>query len=238
MARIFFALALLTVLLVAGNLALGHALFGYGATTREYRDVLKRLDQRRRGTLESPAVAPDLVAERDAIQARFDPLHKRMTLHFWIGIGATLATILVNSVSITYFMGTNRWCQEVVEMYRLEIALSETSRSIKRRSFPWALAGILMAIAIASLGAAADPAGYLRASAARWALPHYLIALLGTGLIGWSFLIQVEYIRANFAVIQEILTAVQSVRASRGLDMEPGGAGQGSATNQARETGP
>lgn len=222
MSRIFLALALLTLLLVVGNLVLGHTLFGYGDTTREYRDVLLQLDRSQRAKTNAAGDPAEWARQRDAVQARFEPLHRRMRLHFWIGIGAALATILVNSVSVTYFIGTNRWCQEVIEMYRLEAALAAQSRAIKRRAFPWALAGILAAIAVASLGAAADPAGYLRNQSARWVLPHYLVALLGTGIIGWSFLVQVEHIRANFRVIQEVLAAVKAIRVRRGLEKDEG----------------
>ena len=44
----------------------------------------------------------------------------RMTLHMLLGAAAALMTVLVNSITITYFIGTSRWCKEVCETYQLE----------------------------------------------------------------------------------------------------------------------
>ena len=82
-----------------------------------------------------------------------------MTLHMLLGQAAALVAVLVNSITITYFIGTSRWCKEVCETYRLPAELAERSTRLKRSTFPWALAGILAVIVIVGLGAAADPSG-------------------------------------------------------------------------------
>ena len=62
------------------------------------------------------------------------------TVHRLSGILAALVVVLVNSMSVTYFIGTGRWCREVVETYHLADALILRSKAIKRSSFPFALA--------------------------------------------------------------------------------------------------
>ena len=42
-----------------------------------------------------------------------------MTLHMLLGSAAGLMAILVNSITITYFIGTSRWCKEVCDTYQI-----------------------------------------------------------------------------------------------------------------------
>ena len=217
MTRIFFGLALFAALLVVTDLLLGHTLFGYGQTARKYADVLQKLEPARRG--DGSQTEPSLVKQRDELRTLFLAQQQRMVLHFWIGIGAVLVTLLVNSVCITYFIGTHRWCREVVETYELDPTLLASSYSLKRRTFPWSFAGILTAIAIASFGAAADPAGYLRNEADKWVWPHYGCSLVGTGVIIGCFGVQLVNISANYKVICSVLARVKQVRQASGLNV-------------------
>ena len=41
------------------------------------------------------------------------------TVHRLSGVAAALAVVLVNSIVVTYFVGTSRWCKEVAETYQL-----------------------------------------------------------------------------------------------------------------------
>ena len=215
MTRIFLTLALFASCLVVADLLLGHTIFGYGDTAREYADVLQELESSAPDT--NPPTTPTLEKRRDDLRAIFLSKQHRMVLHFWIGIGSVLITMLVNSVCITYFIGTNRWCREVVETYELDSTLLTSSNALKRHTFPWSFAGILSAIAIASFGAAADPAGYLRNEANNWVWPHYICSLMGTGIIIGCFAVQVRNIRANYEIIHLILTQVQDMRQANGL---------------------
>ena len=215
MTRIFLTLALFAAFLVIGDLLLGLTIFGYGDTAREYAEVLQELDSTTSDA--SHAASAALEKRRDELRAAFLSKQQRMVLHFWIGIGSVLVTMLVNSVCITYFIGTNRWCREVVEMYELDSALLTSSNALKKRTFPWSFAGILSAIAIASFGAAADPAGYLRNEASTWVWPHYICSLIGTGIIVGCFAVQVLNIRANYEIIHLILEKVRHIRQANGL---------------------
>ena len=49
-----------------------------------------------------------------ALRERYEllePLQRRATWHRLFGILAALVALLVNSISVTYFIGTSRWCQ-------------------------------------------------------------------------------------------------------------------------------
>ena len=91
------------------------------------------------------------------LHGQIDPAVLRWgTVHRLSGVLAALMVVLVNSISVTYFIGTGRWCREVVETYALAPALIERSRRIKRAAFPASLLGMLAVVAIVALGGAAD----------------------------------------------------------------------------------
>jgi hypothetical protein len=143
-----------------------------------------------------------------------------MTLHMLLGSAAALVAVLVNSIAITYFIGTSRWCKEVCETYDLPRELAERSIRLKRSTFPWALAGILSVIAIIGLGAAADPTGANFARSASFVVPHYLAAMIGLVVVAIAFWIEISRIAENYAVIDEILGEVARARAEKNLPQE------------------
>ncbi|MEX0611406.1 MAG: hypothetical protein WD229_04735, partial [Pirellulales bacterium] len=49
------------------------------------------------------------------------------TVHRLTGIAAALGVVFVESVIVTYFIGTSRWCREVVETYGLDRTAVEAS---------------------------------------------------------------------------------------------------------------
>ena len=57
-----------------------------------------------------------------------DTLHWA-TVHRLTGIAAALAVVLVESVIVTYFIGTSRWCKEVIETYSLDPARGPREQS-------------------------------------------------------------------------------------------------------------
>jgi hypothetical protein len=142
------------------------------------------------------------------------------TVHRLSGVLAALLVVLVNSMAVTYFIGTGRWCREVAETYRLDAAVVERSRRLKRRAFPLALAGMLAVVAIVALGGAADPATGRRGSR-DWVTPHLLGGLGLTAMIAWCFQAQVPGIRRQHGLIEEVMTAVRAERLARGLDVGP-----------------
>ena len=202
------------VVLLAANLALGLVSGDFGQSSIQFQEAKREFEQLE----QSPDVTSSGV---QAARQRIDDAAQRMAKqrngfwpHIWLGIIAVLLTLLVNSISVTYFIGTSRWCSEVVDAYALDPSLAEQSRALKRRAFPWSLAGILVVLAIAALGAAADPYAST-ANPAVWVAPHWIAALTGVVVIGIAFLVQVAAVGANYEVICKILERVESIRAER-----------------------
>lgn len=133
------------------------------------------------------------------------------TVHRLSGAFAALTVVLVNSMAFTYFIGTGRWCREVVEAYGLAGSLFERARGLKRRVFPWVLLGMLSVVLAASLGAAADPASG-RPGTADWVPVHLIGSLACVGVIGCCFQAQYAVIRQQQTLVGEVLDQVAEVR--------------------------
>jgi hypothetical protein len=217
MSRIFFSLGILALLLMAATLSIGLYLGDLKAQLLERRQVDREIQ-----TLQTQLPKPaDWEAQLAAARARLavlDAVRGWFRVHLLLGVGTSLTVILVNCMAVTYFIGTGRWCREVVETYQLDPTLAAKSQMLKRRSFPWAALGIVSALVISAMGAAADP-GTLRSSTDFWATPHMVAAFAGLLMIAWAFFIQWANIGENHAVIQEIVARVGEVRRERGLEM-------------------
>ena len=141
------------------------------------------------------------------------------TVHRLTGTAAALAVVFVESVVVTYFIGTSRWCREVVETYRFGPQPVIASNRLKRRAFAAALAGMLAVVGVIALGAAADPATG-RPDTAAWTEVHLFAAVGGLMFIAWTYFIAWQAIWRNHAIIAGIVADVARVRQERGL--EPG----------------
>ncbi len=139
-------------------------------------------------------------------------------IHKMLGLASALVVVFVNSIVVTYFIGTSRWCKEVVETYSLDPELLRRSTILKRRTFPWAVLAMLTAVAISALGAAADP-GRGQPGTENWVYPHLIGAILGIAFIVWTFCIEASRIRAHHEVITDILSEVKRIRQERGLEV-------------------
>jgi hypothetical protein len=146
------------------------------------------------------------------------------TVHRLTGIAAALAVVFVESVIVTYFIGTSRWCKEVVDTYGLDRSMIAESNRLKRKTFPWALGGMLAVVGIISLGGAADPATG-RHNTAEWAQWHLVGAILGVVFIAWTYVAAWNNVFANHFVIQRIVDQVAQIRRDRGLS-QPALAGE------------
>ncbi len=142
------------------------------------------------------------------------------TLHRLTGVAAALAVVFVESVVVTYFIGTSRWCKEVVETYQLDRSAVVASNQLKRRTFPWALAGMLGVVAVIALGGAADPAS-LQPNTKAWVNWHLIGAFSGIGLVAWTYLVAWNNILANSAIITGLVAEVARLRRERGFDDGP-----------------
>ena len=136
---------------------------------------------------------------------------RSVTVHMLFGLAAALGVVLVQSIVVTYFIGTSRWCKEVSETYHLDPQFVLSSNQLKRRTFPWALMGMLVVVGVIALGAAADPATG-RAHTEDWVMPHLLGALCGLAFILWAFVVEWQHIQANHAIILGVLDEVRRIR--------------------------
>lgn len=146
------------------------------------------------------------------------------TIHRLAGIAAGVCTLLVNSIVITYFVGTSRWVKEVSETYRLENEYVRRSNRLKRKAFPIAVVSMLIVVGITALGGAADPGSRFsrdlidQFGEIAWADVHFAAAAVGIGLIAVGFALQWSQIIGNQAIIQEVMTEVGRIRRERGLE--------------------
>ena len=144
------------------------------------------------------------------------------TVHRLSGMFAALVVLLVNSISVTYFIGTGRWCREVAETYGLAPGFVERSRRLKRSAFPFAVIGMLSMVGIVALGGAADPGGGLAGpgGSRAWVSWHLVGGIGLAAVIAWCFQAQLPAISGQHELIDEIMGEVRRERAARGLDVE------------------
>jgi hypothetical protein len=147
------------------------------------------------------------------------------TVHRLTGIVAALVVVLVESVIVTYFIGTSRWCKEVVETYSLERTPVRESTRLKRRAFAVSLLGMMTILGIIALGAANDPATG-RPGTAAWTNFHLAAAIGGTLVIAWTYFAGWQYIGANQAIIHQLVSEVGQIRRAKGLEPVPEPVGQ------------
>lgn len=224
MARIYLGLAVVAMALLLANIGLGLWTGEYGEAADKMLaegQKLSKLDREvssgRRSKSDAEYVQQQQTVE--AAVATFEPLRSRTSAHMLLGIAASLVAILVNSISVTYFVGTSRWCREVVETYRLDPSFIDQSLRLKRKTFPWALAGMLLIVVLVAFGALSDPVANLK-SHLDWRTYHFLLAILGTGFLGLAFFKQQQNVGANYRIIEQILVEVRRIRTERGLDVE------------------
>lgn len=217
MSRIFTVLAIVSVTLLFATMAFGLRIGEYNEQYQLLRRTQVELQQAHRAGDASSQAA--LQRQADETYAALVLPRQRARFHMVLAILTSIVTLLVNSLAVTYFIGTSRWCKEVVDTYQLDLALAQQSTRLKRRCFAWALTGMLLVLTIVAMGAAADP-GTLRATTADWVLPHFAVALGGGGLIALSFFIQAGYIDRNTHIVEQIVARVREVRVARGLEVE------------------
>jgi hypothetical protein len=222
LARIFAVLAILSTLLLAANFVIGLAIGDLPSVTSRRREAAERWRQLSKAARRNET-SPELEEARQEFAAADASLvapAARKNLHMLLGVAAALLAVLVNSATITYFIGTSRWCKEVCQTYSIRGELADRSTHLKRSTFPWALAGILAVIVIVGLGAAADPGGANRENSVRWVKPHYVAAAIGLVIVLSAFWVQMSRIAENYGVIEEILREVRRIRAEKNLPTE------------------
>ena len=231
MSRIFSVLAILALVTLAANFLLGLGIGDFNAAAQRY--VTAAREHNSLPLMDNPPDRQKIAQEFSAAGEAFAAPRRNLTLHFYLGVASSLLAILVSSISVTYFIGTSRWCREVVETYRLSPEFVQRSDALKRRTFPYALLGIVTVIVIVALGGLSDPSiPWRRAFETEkdWfnaTFPpismvniHYIASMIGLVVLAFAFWMQARGIAANYAVIDEILAQVALIRGERGLTNE------------------
>jgi hypothetical protein len=212
-ARIYLVLASFAVSLLIAN-------FGVGIWVGDLNGVAERVQRGARqynvarGNGEQEAI-DDARESMLSSSAELTPIKKRHGIHFLLGVLSALVCVLVNGIAMTYFIGSSKWCSEVVDTYSLDLSYVHMSRTLKRRAYPWTISGVAAIVVVVAFGAAADPATQIESSAS-WVAPHMIVAILGTMWLSVSFLNQAGLIGAHYEVINEIVAAVEVRRAEIG----------------------
>ncbi len=142
------------------------------------------------------------------------------SVHFLSGLLTAVIVMFVAGVAITYFVGTSRWCREVVDAYKLDPDLARASAKLKRRTFPAVIVAMLGLIVVVALGAASDPGANLQLNPPGnlgWNDLHLAASLLGTALVAWSYYVAWSNITEHQQVMGNIMEEVKRIRKERGL---------------------
>jgi hypothetical protein len=132
-------------------------------------------------------------------------------LHFYLGLFAVLLTLAVHCLIFIYFLGTGRWVKEVAIAYRMpDVPLPKLTRELKRKTFPPALFAMLVPIATAAAGSAAQMQKW------HWTI-HLGLAVATLLVNAWAFVVEYRSVTTNAWVIEEVMREVDRLRAAAGL---------------------
>jgi H+/gluconate symporter-like permease len=129
--------------------------------------------------------------------------------HIVAALVASVLVLLVHCLVFTYLLGTGRWVKEVSQAYGVpqEEGIA-ASRQLKRQAYPSAMLAMLVVIFTAGSGAAihTDPDSWI-------GLTHPVLSVLTLLANGWAFVREYQVIRANQAVLDRMMSFVQSRQA-------------------------
>jgi hypothetical protein len=212
MSRILILLVLFALVMLAATMTVGLMLGDLQATVREYRHVSAKIADAERRYSDATEQLPALRESREELAAALEWAE----WHRLLGIATGIVVILVNSIVVTYFIGTGRWCREVSETYQLDPAFVDESIALKRRAIPWSVLGTTAIIVTVALGGSADPAATGRVDRGPfWAEAHFFAALVTVAVVALCFYIQWVKVAENAEVIEKIMAAVRQKQAAR-----------------------
>jgi hypothetical protein len=132
-------------------------------------------------------------------------------LHFVLGLTTALTTLFVHCLVLTYFLGTGRWVKEVCIAYSLpDDNWPKMTRDIKRRNTPRVILAMLITIAGAAAGMAAQQQAW-----PGWI--HLALAVTTVALNLHVFWVELGNMQLNGRILDAVTTEVERMRAERGL---------------------
>ncbi len=212
MSRIIIVLVLFALVMLTATMTVGLSLGDLQATVRDFRHVSAKIADAERRYTDATDQLPALRDERDELAAAM----QLAEWHRLLGIATALVVILVNSIVVTYFIGTGRWCREVSETYQLDAQFVAESIALKRRAIPWSVIGTTAIIVTVALGGSADPTATGRLDRESfWASAHLTAAILAIVIVAACFYVQWIKVGDNVVVIQKIMDAVARKQSER-----------------------
>lgn len=132
-------------------------------------------------------------------------------VHFVCGLVTAIGILLVHCLIFIYLLGTGRWVKEVTLAYRMpDEPWHKQTRELKRKTFPPALFSMLIGIAAAAAGTAAQLKVW------PWYV-HMMLGLLTLLINLWAFRIELRNVAINADVIDSVMKEVDRIRAAQGL---------------------
>ena len=143
------------------------------------------------------------------------------TVHRLSGVAAALVVLGVNSIAVTYFVGTSRWCREVTDAYQLEPSSAPQSKPQTAHVPPgrdqYADPGCHRGLG--NRGPSRSIAACRAAAASTWAHVHLVTALAGLVFLAYTSFLEWVNIDANHDVIEAIMGEVRRIREAKGLEV-------------------
>lgn len=144
-------------------------------------------------------------------EGRKDQFSYAFPTHIYLGLIAPIAALGIHCLVFIYFLGTGRWVKEVAEAYRIpDDPLPRLTRELKRKAFPPALLAMLVPIATAAAGAAAQT------EVLHWGW-HATGAGASLAVNLWAFWIELGCVDTNAGIIDQVMKEVDRIRRERGL---------------------
>lgn len=132
-------------------------------------------------------------------------------VHFVLGLTTALTTLFVHCLVLTYFLGTGRWVKEVCLAYGMpDDDVPRQTRDIKRRNTPRVLLAMLVTIAAAAAGMAAQQRAW-----PGWI--HFVLSLSTLAVNSYVFALEYVNLRLNGRLLDAVVAEVERIRAERGL---------------------
>jgi hypothetical protein len=137
---------------------------------------------------------------------------KLYDVHFYLALFTIILLNLgVHCLAFIYFLGTGRWIKEVALAYGIpDEPLPKLTRDLKRRTYPVALAAMLVPIAAAVAGMGVHFQG--------WPWPYHFALGVATLLVNaWAFAVEYRNVCLNGTVLDRVMAEVDRIRAAHGL---------------------
>ncbi|MFM1802826.1 MAG: hypothetical protein RJA81_2178 [Planctomycetota bacterium] len=134
-------------------------------------------------------------------------------VHFLIALATVMFSLLVHSIVYTYFLGTNRWVREVVEIYKMPGDVLARSKSLKRKAFKWEFRAMTVVAIAAWLGAWVHREYPVHVQ--QQSLYHHLAAVVVILISLTAFSIEYKLIELQGKLLNEVKDLADRMRQER-----------------------